>query len=115
VANVFNISETKNHSLSLNGRKNLMPKSKRRLWLGLEIISVPQGTPRLLIIETLKESIRRGDYSLPRGWQIDIRWRNSPKARMKQGPWTEEMTKSAASSSGFDSAVLSYLSEMETL
>jgi len=87
-----------------------MPNKKpRRLWLGIEVVSVPPQTPRVLIIEALKESINRGDYSLPRGWQINIRWRNKENARMKVGPWTEELTKSAASSDGFDATVLDYL------
>jgi hypothetical protein len=87
-----------------------MTKRKpRRLWLGIEVISVPKGTPRIIIIDVLKESIFRGDYTLPAGWVINLRWRNSEKGKMKIGPWRKELTASASSSSGFDATVLDYL------
>jgi len=89
-----------------------MPRKRerpRKLWLGIEVLSVPRGTPRALLIDVLRESIRRGDHTLPDGWQIEIRWRNRENAKMRTGPWQEELDKSARSSDGFDEAVLMYL------
>ena len=89
-----------------------MPKKTRRLWLGLEVVSIPPKTPRVLLVDVLRESIRRGDYTLPPGYEINLRWRNSEKARMKVGQWQDELEKSAGSSDGFDLAVLDYLDKL---
>lgn len=85
-----------------------MPKRVRRLWLEVKW-KVPPGIPRELVIETLKQSVLNKSYDLPIGWQVIIAWRNKEKAKMKFGPWKAELTKSAASSDGFDKAVLSFL------
>lgn len=84
-------------------------KKPRRLWIGLEIVSVPKGTTRGLILDVLRESIMSKQYDLPEGWQINLRWKNSERAEMKIGEWSEELADSADSSEGFNYAVLSYL------
>jgi hypothetical protein len=81
----------------------------RRLWIGLEIVEVPKGTPRGLILDVLRESIRSGKLDLPNGWKINLRWRNSEQAKMKIGTWQDELEASADSSEGFNMAVLDYL------
>lgn len=86
-----------------------MPKRRRRLWIGLEVVSVPKGVTRGLLLDVLKESIRTGKYTLPDGWAVNLRWRNSERAQMKSGNWTDELTASADSSEGFNMAVLDYL------
>jgi hypothetical protein len=82
---------------------------KRRLWVGIEVVQVPKGTPRGLILDVLKESINSKKYDLPKGWHINLRWRNSENRPMKTGEWSHELTESAESSDGFNFAVLAYL------
>jgi hypothetical protein len=82
---------------------------RRRLWVGLEVVAVPKGTPRGLILDVLKESIHSKEYDLPDGWAINLRWKNAEKADMKIGEWTEELMDSAVASEGFNYAVLDYL------
>ena len=82
---------------------------KRRLWLGIEVVSIPKGTSRGLLLDVLKESIRSRKYTLPTGWKINLRWKNSERAQMKIGQWQNELMDSAESSDGFNYAVLDYL------
>ena len=84
----------------------------RKLWLKLRF-NIPKDVPKSKIIETLKRSIRRGDYKIPRSWHVVIEWRNSETAEMRRGEWTSEMTASAESSPGFDTVVTHYLEDQE--
>lgn len=79
----------------------------RKLWL--EIKAYAPGVPKDEIKRTLIASIRNGSYEYPDGWKVGIFWRNKASAPMRSGEFTEEMSNSAESSSGFDQAVLSYL------
>lgn len=84
-----------------------MPKKKRRLWL--EVKFKAPGVSRDVVLQTLKDSIDRGDYKIPKNWQVIIAWRNKENAPMKFGEWKAELKKSRKSSSGFDTAVLDFL------
>lgn len=89
-----------------------MPKRVRRLWLEVRF-KVPPGISREVVLSTLKLSILEKNYSLPIGWQVVIAWRNKENAPMKYGPWKGELVKSAASSDGFDKAVLAWLDRQQ--
>lgn len=84
----------------------------RKLWINVRFKAPPSATKRE-VIETFLASVRRGhrtgDYSLPRGFEGLLEWRNKPNAEMKRGPWETEMENSAESSEGFDFAVIKYL------
>jgi hypothetical protein len=85
-----------------------MPKErKRRLWLNVRAENI--SVTRQEFIRALLESIKAGDYKLPRGWKVYIEWRNTKTGRMKIGPWREELEESAESSDGFDKAVTDWL------
>jgi hypothetical protein len=90
-----------------------MPKKRRRLWLGIQVVSVPSGTSRGLILDVLKESINSKKYDLPKGWAINLRWKNSERAEMKVGEWQTELEDSALASEGFNYAVLAYLESLK--
>jgi hypothetical protein len=83
-------------------------KKKRRLWLNV-LFKVPPGVSREKVLDTLIDSIDRGDYVYPKTWKVAISWRNKESAPMKTGEFTKEMNASRSSSDGWDSAVLSYL------
>lgn len=85
-----------------------MKKTKtRHLWL--RVLYKVEGVRKEIIIRTLIRSIKRGDYKLPKGWRVVIEWRNKEDAEMRRGEWKEELTASAESSTGFDTAVTGYL------
>jgi len=85
-----------------------MPRHKpRRLWLNVKAENVTVSKDDF--VRVLMESIKDGTYQLPRGWKVTIEWRNKENARMKSGPWTREMKKSAKSSDGWDRAVTDWL------
>jgi hypothetical protein len=80
---------------------------KRRLWLQVHADRA-QGTKEQFI-QVLLRSIERGDYRLPEGWQVTIRWKNRESNPYREGPWTQEMSASRQSSKGFDQAVSAWL------
>jgi hypothetical protein len=80
----------------------------RRLWIGLRY-DIPKNVSEEKILRTLRRSITRGDYELPKGWRVAIEWRNKQDAPMKRGAWKPELEASAESSPGFDLAMLRYL------
>lgn len=92
-----------------------MPRKKnnhpRKLWLQIRVKgrNAPLTIPQNKVIDTLVDSIVRGDYEYPSDWFVEIRWRNKEFDTMKVGEFTAEMEASRLSSSGWDSAVLSYL------
>lgn len=88
-------------------------KKPRRLWLNVKAKSVP-GVSREEFKAVLVQSIERGDYVLPSGWQVVLEWRNKESAKMKAGYWTDELLDSSVSSDGFDKAVLSWLKGKRT-
>ena len=79
----------------------------RRLWL--HIRADAPGVSNRVLIETLLESIRRGDYAYPKSWKVGLGWKNKPYVEFKWGEFTREMKASAESSPGFDIAVAQYL------
>lgn len=85
-----------------------MPRAgrTRRLWLHVKIYA--PGVSKREAINTLVDSIERGDYRYPRTWKVAIGWRNSPRGQMRWGEFTREMRNSRASSPGFDETVLDY-------
>lgn len=87
-----------------------MPRRTRRLWLEIKY-KVPVGISRDTVISVLKKSVENKTYDLPIGWNAIIAWRNKENAPMRYGLWKQELQKSAASSDGFDKAVLSWLNK----
>lgn len=90
-----------------------MPRRRektRRLWLNVKQSGVK--TTRTKFIKRLIESIEDGTYRLPKSWKVTLLWRNREDARMRSGPWEQEMARSAESSMGWDAAVLVYLKRM---
>lgn len=89
-----------------------MAKNKPR-YLRLQLRSSTPGAKNdKEIIDTLLDSIRRGDYDYKRKhprWRIAIGWSNHRNAPLRWGEWTKEMKQSAVSSPGFDIAVAAYL------
>jgi len=83
-------------------------EKKRRLWLNVTQTGVKSVT-RNGFIKRLIRSIEDGTYKLPDKWNVKLHWRNKEHAKMNSGEWQEEMTDSAASSEGWNLAVLSYL------
>lgn len=83
-------------------------RKPRRLWLNVKAKNV-KGVSRKGFIEVLIDSINRGDYVLPDGWQVLLEWRNKESGPMRSGPWTEEMLDSSISSDGWDKAVVEWL------
>lgn len=81
----------------------------RRLWLDVRFRHIPENVSETRIIRTLIRSIERGDYRLPRSWEVVVRWKNKEMAEYRQGRWADELTASAKSSDGFDKAMLNYL------
>ena len=85
-----------------------MRKEKlRRLWLNVKQEGVKVS--RNQFIKRLLKSIDDGTYKLPKTWKVTLLWRNKEDAPMREGPWEEEMKRSAESSEGWDLAVASYL------
>jgi len=80
----------------------------RRLWLNVKW-KIKHNPSRDTVVRRLIESIESGSYDLPKTYKVAIGWRNREDAPMKWGEWKTEMENSAASSPGWDSAVLSYL------
>lgn len=85
-----------------------MPKNKPR-YLRLQVKYSAPGVSRKEILQTLLDSIRRGDYEYPKSWRVAIGWSNNPNAELKWGEWRREMLDSAESSDGWDIAVAQYL------
>ncbi len=79
----------------------------RRLWL--HIRADAPGVSNKVFIETLLESIRRGDYIYPKEWKVGLGWKNKPYVEFRWGEFTKEMIASSRSSPGFDIAVAQYL------
>lgn len=79
----------------------------RRLWLNVTQKGVKVS--RTEYIKRLLRSIADGSYELPEGWRVTLHWRNTPRGKMKRGPWTEEMRQSRKSSPGWDDAVSIWL------
>jgi hypothetical protein len=85
-----------------------IPRAKtRRLWIAIK--AKTNNAPPDVVRDTLVASINRGDYRYPSDWYVQIEWRNKEHAPMKVGEFTQEMTLSRQSSSGFDKSVLNYL------
>ena len=87
-----------------------MPRKKektRRLWLNVKQSGAK--VKRNAFIKRLIRSIEDGTYRLPDKWRVTLLLRNRESAEMNEGDWQKEMEKSAASSEGWDLAVLSYL------
>jgi hypothetical protein len=88
--------------------KRFRGKTKdRRLWLNVKAEGVTVSKQEFIL--ALQESIRDGSYELPRGWKVTLEWKNKERAKMRSGPWTREIRKSAESSDGFDRAVTNWL------
>jgi len=79
----------------------------RRLWL--HIRADAPGVSKNVLLTTLLDSIRRGNYQYPAKWRVALGWKNKPYAEFKWGEFTQEMKASAQSSPGFDIAVAQYL------
>ena len=84
-----------------------MPKKTRRLWLNIKASNVTVSKHEFVL--ALIESIKDGTYQLPKGWNVQLEWRNKEAAAMRSGPWSEEMANSHESSDGFDLAVTDWL------
>lgn len=87
-------------------------KNKRRdVWFNIHITRIPKGLAWEEIKGRLKDSIRNqeGNYALPRGWDVQVGWKNKEEADMKWGEWSQELALSAASSSGFEKALIGYI------
>lgn len=85
-----------------------MPKKKpRRLWLNVKAKDVTVSVSEF--VRVLMESIKRGDYVLPRGWKVTLEWRNKESAPMRSDSWQKALKESAESSAGFDGAVTEWL------
>lgn len=80
----------------------------RSLWMQVKFENTGDASNDR-VLRTLKRSIERGDYQLPRGWRVQILWRNKDGAEMRSGEWKAELTASAQSSDGFDKCVLNYI------
>jgi hypothetical protein len=85
-----------------------MPKRSRRLWLNVKW-KIRHDPSRETVLRHLVESIESGSYDLPKTYKVAIGWRNNESALMKWGAWKTVLEDSAASSPGFDSAMLDYL------
>lgn len=85
-----------------------MAKTKPR-YLRLQVKFDAPGATKETVVHTLVRSIQNGDYEYPEHWRVAIGWSNKESLPLKWGEWTKEMIKSAASSSGWDLAVTSYL------
>ena len=84
-------------------------KARKRRKLSLRVTGkAPRKTKKNKFIKTLIRSIRRGDYRLPKGYNVTIHWGNKGVAD-RSGEWEEEMLASRESSPGFDMAVIRYL------
>lgn len=71
-------------------------------------VSAPKGTRKRELIRELIRSVEGGDpYSLPDGWSAQISWSNG--GPMKTDEWSNALSESAASSEGFDLAVIGHL------
>jgi hypothetical protein len=84
-----------------------MPKNRPR-YLRLSLRSDTPGASEKTVLDTLMAAIQRGDYEYPKEWRVAIGWSNKPEADLRWGEFTAEMRKSAASSPGWDIAVLNY-------
>lgn len=96
----------------INMTRRKRNEQPRKLWLHVRVkgrdgqsIGLPSNT----VLNTLIDSIQRGDYVYPSDWIAEISWRNKELDPMKTGEFTEEMKASRVSSPGWDSVVLSYL------
>lgn len=85
-----------------------MSKSKPR-FLRLKLRAITPGVSKDVLLDTLLQSIQKGNYEYPSTWQVGIGWSNSQFAPLKWGEFTREMLASAKSSPGFDLAVSDYL------
>jgi hypothetical protein len=82
-------------------------KRHRRLWIGIRANIKHKPKPET-VLARLKQSITDGTYELPKSYKVVVRWRNA-NTDWKEGEWHTVMTESAASSTGFDSAMLGWL------
>jgi hypothetical protein len=88
-----------------------MPRGNRSLWIAVKVRNA-KGFTRQQVIDRLIESVMSREYSLPRGWRVELQWRNRFSAPMRTGSWTTELQRSRRSSSGFDLAVVQYLENL---
>lgn len=90
-------------------RKKRSSSHREKRKLRLQIRGLAPGATPEEFWGVLRQSIRRGDYELPDGWDVRIRWRNRTDKPMKSDEFSNAMQESADSSRGWDGAVVAYI------
>lgn len=88
-----------------------MAGEENRLKIEVVPVTIPAGVTHAEMLPELYRSVDR--RRLPRGWEVDLAWRNPDTAHghsrnWKQGDWTTVLS---ASTSGFSTALKSIIAE----
>jgi len=77
--------------------------------MGIRTLAAPRGWDRDMVKKAIIDSIDRGDYVLPDGLEISLRWSNSHGEVVKEDEFTNAMIDSGTNGRGWDKLVLKRL------